>query len=57
MWKGTNGGQVFSFSGCDDHQVSTDTEVTGGSNQNLQTTNQIFVATFQFRLSHKISHF
>ncbi|KMZ68379.1 Metacaspase 9 [Zostera marina] len=26
VWKGTNGGQVFSFSGCDDHQVSTDTE-------------------------------
>lgn len=26
-WKGTNGGEVISFSGCDDHQKSADTDV------------------------------
>ncbi|KAJ8540185.1 hypothetical protein K7X08_026574 [Anisodus acutangulus] len=25
-WKGTNGGEVISFSGCDDHQKSADTD-------------------------------
>ncbi|KAK4788980.1 hypothetical protein SAY86_020299 [Trapa natans] len=25
MWKGTSGGEVISFSGCDDHQTSADT--------------------------------
>ncbi|XP_073026543.1 metacaspase-1 [Primulina eburnea] len=25
VWKGTNGGEVISFSGCDDHQTSADT--------------------------------
>ncbi|XP_057979695.1 metacaspase-1-like [Malania oleifera] len=25
LWKGTNGGEVFSFSGCDDDQTSADT--------------------------------
>jgi len=27
MWKGTSGGEVISFSGCDDHQTSADTAV------------------------------
>ncbi|XP_075081812.1 metacaspase-1-like [Nicotiana tabacum] len=26
VWKGTNGGEVISFSGCDDHQNSSDTD-------------------------------
>lgn len=26
-WKGTRGGQAYSFSGCDDHQTSADTSV------------------------------
>lgn len=26
-WKGTNGGEVISFSGCDDNQTSADTSV------------------------------
>ncbi|MCO5558560.1 hypothetical protein L7F22_012145 [Adiantum nelumboides] len=25
MWKGTNGGEAYCFSGCDDHQTSADT--------------------------------
>ncbi|KAL4199614.1 hypothetical protein AMTRI_Chr03g145760 [Amborella trichopoda] len=25
VWKGTNGGEAISFSGCDDHQTSADT--------------------------------
>lgn len=28
MWKGTNGGEVISFSGCDDDQTSADTAVS-----------------------------
>lgn len=28
MWKGTNGGDVISISGCDDHQTSADTSVS-----------------------------
>lgn len=27
VWKGTNGGEVISFSGCDDDQTSADTSV------------------------------
>lgn len=27
-WKGTNGGEVISFSGCDDDQTSADTAVS-----------------------------
>ncbi|CAH9069633.1 unnamed protein product [Cuscuta europaea] len=27
-WKGTSGGEVICFSGCDDHQTSADTDVT-----------------------------
>jgi len=27
MWKGTSGGEVFSFTGCDDDQTSADTPV------------------------------
>lgn len=27
-WKGTSGGEVISFSGCDDNQTSADTSVT-----------------------------
>lgn len=27
-WKGTNGGEVISFSGCDDDQTSADTDVS-----------------------------
>ncbi|CAL0328173.1 unnamed protein product [Lupinus luteus] len=27
IWKGSNGGEVISFSGCDDHQSSADTSV------------------------------
>lgn len=26
-WKGTSGGEVISFSGCDDDQISADTDV------------------------------
>jgi len=26
-WKGSSGGEVISFSGCDDHQTSADTSV------------------------------
>ncbi|OMO52325.1 Zinc finger, LSD1-type [Corchorus olitorius] len=26
MWKGTSGGEVISFSGCDDHQTAADTQ-------------------------------
>ena len=28
LWKGTSGGEVISFSGCDDHQTSADTSVS-----------------------------
>lgn len=28
IWKGTNGGEVISFSGCDDNQTSADTSVS-----------------------------
>ena len=28
VWKGTSGGEVISFSGCDDHQISIDTRVS-----------------------------
>lgn len=28
IWKGTNGGEVISFSGCDDDQTSADTAVS-----------------------------
>lgn len=28
IWKGTNGGEVISFSGCDDDQTSADTSVS-----------------------------
>jgi len=27
VWKGTSGGEVISFSGCDDNQTSADTDV------------------------------
>ena len=27
VWKGTNGGEAISFSGCDDNQTSADTSV------------------------------
>lgn len=30
VWKGSNGGEVISFSGCDDHQTSADTSVSSG---------------------------
>lgn len=28
LWKGTSGGEVISFSGCDDDQTSADTSVS-----------------------------
>lgn len=28
VWKGTSGGEVISFSGCDDDQTSADTSVS-----------------------------
>lgn len=28
VWKGSSGGEVISFSGCDDHQTSADTSVS-----------------------------
>jgi hypothetical protein len=28
IWKGSNGGEVICFSGCDDHQTSADTSVS-----------------------------
>lgn len=28
VWKGSNGGEVISFSGCDDDQTSADTSVS-----------------------------
>lgn len=28
IWKGSRGGEVISFSGCDDHQTSADTSVS-----------------------------
>ncbi|CAL9226768.1 unnamed protein product [Arabidopsis halleri] len=31
MWKGTSGGEVFSFTGCDDDQTSADTPQLSGS--------------------------
>ncbi|KFK29002.1 hypothetical protein AALP_AA7G076600 [Arabis alpina] len=32
MWKGTSGGEVFSFTGCDDDQTSADTpQLSGGA--------------------------
>lgn len=31
MWKGTSGGEVFSFTGCDDDQTSVDTPQLSGS--------------------------
>ncbi|CAA7038961.1 unnamed protein product [Microthlaspi erraticum] len=31
MWKGTGGGEVFSFTGCDDDQTSADTPQLSGS--------------------------
>lgn len=30
VWKGSNGGEVISFSGCDDNQTSADTSVSSG---------------------------
>jgi len=30
VWKGSNGGEVICFSGCDDHQTSADTSVSLG---------------------------
>ncbi|GLT39890.1 hypothetical protein SLA2020_140570 [Shorea laevis] len=30
MWKGTSGGEVISFSGCDDNQASADTSALSG---------------------------
>ncbi|KMZ61560.1 metacaspase 2 [Zostera marina] len=32
VWKGTMGGEVFAFSGCDDNQQSTDTKVKSAFN-------------------------
>lgn len=31
VWKGTSGGEVISFSGCDDDQTSADTSVSSSS--------------------------
>jgi len=36
-WKGTSGGEAFSFSGCDDNQTSADTSVCSSGFPSIDT--------------------